>query len=212
MMFQAAIFDMDGTLLESMGVWKDITAQFLARRSIDLTDEDVRKFRDMTLEESLPLIIKTHNLPDSIEEVFAEFNTLAAEAYRHTIPMKPGAKEYLQKLHASGIKIAIATSGYDTLCRAALTRLGVIDCISAIALSSEVGVNKSNPDVYLLAAERLGTAPQDCMVFEDILIGIQGAKKAGMQTTAVADFSNAEEWAQLKATADRAIEHWAELL
>ena len=212
MAFQAAIFDMDGTLLESMGVWKDITTQFLNRRSIELTDADVRKFRDMTLEESLPLIVKMHNLTDTVEDVFAEFSALAADAYMNSIPMKPFAKEYIEKLHAAGVKIAIATSGYDKLCRGALTRLGVMDKIDAVALSSEVGVNKSNPDVYLLAARRLGAEPKDCMVFEDILIGIQGAKKAGMQTTAVADFSNADEWEQLKNAADRSIESWKELL
>ena len=212
MNFQAAIFDMDGTLLESMGVWKDITTTFLNRRFIDMSDEDVRKFRDMTLEESLPLIVKMHNLPDAVEDVFAEFNALAADAYMNSIPMKPFAKEYIEKLHTAGIKIAIATSGYDALCRGALARLGVMDKIDAIALSSEVGVNKSTPDVYLLAAKRLGVDPKHCMVFEDILIGIQGAKKAGMQTTAVADFSNADEWELLKNSADHSIESWEELL
>lgn len=212
MKFTGAIFDMDGTLLDSMGVWRDITAKFLEKRGITLSDEMVKKFRDMTLEESLPLIVDMFQLPDTLEEVFQEFSALAREEYMHNIPFKPHAKAYLEKLHKSGVKIAIATSGYDELCRGALKRLGALAYVDAIALSSEVGVNKSNPDVYLLAASRLGIAPADCMVFEDILLGIGGGKKAGMQTTAVADFSNENEWEQLKNSADFYINSWAELL
>ncbi len=212
MNFSGAIFDMDGTLLDSMGVWRGITARFLERRGIALSDEMTEKFRSMTLEESLPLIVDIFKLSDSVDKVFDEFNELAKEEYMNNILFKPYAKRYLQKLHGNGIKIAIATSGYDALCRGALKRLGALDYIDAIALSSEVGVNKGNPDVYLLAAERLGVAPAECMVYEDILLGIKGAKKAGMYTTAVADPSNDNEWEELKTTADMYILSWDELL
>lgn len=212
MKFSGAIFDMDGTLLDSMGVWRGITARFLERRGISLSDEMTEKFRDMTLEESLPLIVDIFKLSDSVEKVFDEFNELASEEYMNHILFKPYAKKYLEKLRENGIKIAIATSGYDALCRGALKRLGALDYIDAIALSSEVGVNKSNPDVYLLAARRLGIPPGECMVYEDILLGIQGAKKAGMMTTAVSDPSNDGEWDALKRTADTYISGWDELL
>ncbi len=210
--FTGAIFDMDGTLLDSMGVWRDITAKFLQRRGLSLPDTMAQRFRDMTLEESLPLIVEMFQLTDPVEQVFDEFSALAKEEYMHNILFKPYAKAYLEKLRSAGVKIAVATSGYDALCRAALKRLGALDYIDAIALSSEVGVNKGNPHVYLLAAERIGVPPADCMVFEDILLGIGGAKKAGMRTTAVADPSNENEWAALRQAADFSIESWAELL
>ena len=209
---KGAIFDMDGTLLDSMGVWHNMTVRFLEKRGLLIDEESIEKFRDMTLEESLPLIVSMFRLPDKIEDVFAEFNALAQDEYLHHIPLKPYAGEYLKKLHSQGVKIAIATSGYQELCRGAMERLGLWDCVDAIALSSEVGVNKSNPDVYLLAAERVGVEPSECMVFEDILLGIQGAKKAGMQTTAVADEFSRQDWAKILQAADHAIESWEELL
>ena len=118
----------------------------------------------------------------------------------------------MQKLKNSGVKIAIATSGYKELCEGAMRRLGMLNFIDAITLSCEVGVNKSNPDVYLLAAKRLGIAPEKCMVFEDILLGIKGAQKGGFQTTAIYDFSNDSDIELIKETADRYIESWKELL
>ena len=111
-----------------------------------------------------------------------------------------------------GVKIAIATSGYKDLAEAALKRLGMADMIDAYALSCEVGVKKSNPDVYLLAAKRIGVPPEDCMVFEDILIGINGAKKGGMKTTAIYDDLNVDDTEKLKDAADRYIKDWTELL
>lgn len=212
MNFKAAIFDMDGTLLDSMGVWHGLTVRFLEKRGLNLHDTEIAKFRDMTLEESLPKIVAMFNLPDTIESVFAEFHQMAAEEYLHHIPLKPYAGAYIRKLHNAGIKIAIATSGYKELCQGAMERLGLWDCIDAIALSSEVGVNKSNPDVYLLAAERLGANPADCMVYEDILVGLGGAKKAGMQTTAVADTFNQNDWEEICKAADVAIRSWEELI
>ena len=108
-------------------------------------------------------------------------------------------------MHNSGIKIAIATSGYEELCKTAFTRLGVWNYIDACAFSSEVGVNKSNPDVYLLAAKRIGIPPEECTVFEDITTGIGGAKKGGFSTCAIFDETNADETDALKQLSDHYI-------
>ncbi len=211
-MFKGAIFDMDGTILESMGVWRDITRTFMRNRNFSVTDEELMIYKDMTMEESMPVIKEKYGLLESVEELKAEFSRLGYEAYMYEVEAKPGIKEYMEKLKADGVKIAIATSGYKELCQGAMERLGMWGMIDAIALSSEVGVNKSNPDVYLLAAKRLGVEAADCMVFEDILIGIKGAKKGGMQTTAIADFSNISDTQMLKDQADRYIESWNELI
>lgn len=211
-MFKGAIFDMDGTILESMGIWRDITLKFMAERNFTITDDELMIYKDMTVEESMPAIKEKYNLPETAAELKAEFSRLGYNAYMYEVQAKPYIKEYMQKLKREGVKIAIATSGYRTLCEGAMKRLGMLDMIDAFALSSEVGVNKSNPDVYLLAAERIGIEPSECMVFEDILIGINGAKKGGMQTTAIYDFSNEEDTGLLKKAADRYITGWKELL
>ncbi len=209
---KAAIFDVDGTLLDSMGVWYDITEDYFKRHGAAITKEQGDAFQEMTLEESLPIIKSMLSISDSIEAMMEEFKQLVAYEYAYKLPLKPYAAEYLKKLHSEGVKLAIATSGYLQLCEAAFKRLGIWEYFQAAALSSEVGVNKSNPDVYLLAAERLGVAPGGCMVFEDILSGINGAKRAGMRTTAVYDPTNEQFTAALKQASDHYITGWKDLL
>ena len=209
---KGAIFDVDGTLLDSMTVWYHITDRFFKDRGLVMTDENAERYREMTLEESLPLIREEFNLDMTMDEVWAEFRRLAGIEYENNIAMKPYAKEYIEKLRADGVKIAVATSGYEQLCKSAFKRLGVIGCIDAYAFSSEVGVNKGNPDIYLLAAKRLGLSPKECVVYEDIALGINGAKKAGFETCAIYDDTNAAQTDELKRLSDHYITGWKELL
>ena len=209
---RGAIFDVDGTLLDSMTVWWDVLIDFYEQHGVTLTDEEAFEFKELTLKESIPMIIDTLGLDESLEEVSDTFQKMASLQYENTLPLKEGADEYLKKLHDSGVKIAIATSGYEELCKKAFTRLGVWQYIDACAFSSEVGVNKSNPDVYLLAAKRIGIPPKECMVFEDITTGIGGAKKGGFETCAIYDATNADETDALKQLSDDYITGWKDLL
>jgi HAD superfamily hydrolase (TIGR01509 family) len=209
---RGAIFDVDGTLLDSMTVWWDVVIDFYKLHGEEISDEEAAGYKELTLNESLPMIRERLGLESSNEELSDTFKQMAALQYENTLPLKDGAREYLKKLHESGVKIAIATSGYEELCKKAFSRLGVWEYIDACAFSSEVGVNKSNPDVYLLAAERIGVKPEECTVFEDIVTGINGAKKGGFKTCAVYDATNAEETDILKKTADSYIKTWYELM
>ena len=209
---RGAIFDVDGTRLDSRTVWWDVLRDFYEQHGVTLTDEEAFEFKELTLKESIPMIIDTLDLDESLEEVSDTFQKMASLQYENTLPLKEGADEYLKKLHDSGVKIAIATSGYEELCKKAFTRLGVWQYIDACAFSSEVGVNKSNPDVYLLAAKRIGIPPKECMVFEDITTGIGGAKKGGFETCAIYDATNADETDALKQLSDHYITGWKDLL
>ena len=210
---KGAIFDVDGTVLNSMGAWFDATDRFFKEMGIiTMTPDEINVFKEMTLDESIPKIVNDNNLDMSVEEVFAWFLKCVGEEYEFTIPAKSGVCEYIKKLHDDGVKIAIATSGYKDMCEKAFKRLGIWQYIDASAFSSEVGVNKSNPDVYLLAAERIGIAPEDCTVFEDIVTGLGGAKKGGFKTVGVADESNESQQEEMKKIADRFIEDFTELL
>ena len=209
---KGAIFDVDGTLLDSMTVWLHITDKFFQSHGLVLSDEKAEQYREMTLEESMPSIKEEFCSSMSLEEVDAEFQRLAAIEYENNIGLKPFAKEYIEKLHSDGVKIAIASSGYPHLCKAAFKRLGIDKYINIYAFSSEVGVNKSNPDIYLLAAERMGVEPGDCVVFEDIALGISGAKMAGCKTCAVYDDTNAQYTDELKQISDHYITGWKDLL
>ena len=209
---QGAIFDVDGTLLDSMSVWWDVLIEFHKQHGVELSDTEAMTFKEVTLDESIPMMIDRFNLSETPEEVLDILKGMTAKYYETTLPLKKGAKEYLKKLHEGGVKIAIATSGYEELCKTAFTRLGVWQYIDACAFSSEVGVNKSNPDVYLLAAKRIGVPPEECIVYEDILSGITGAKKGGFHTCAVYDDTNADETDALKELADCYIKGWNDLL
>ncbi len=209
---RGAIFDVDGTLLDSMPVWWRVSEKFFRNHNLDVSYERFEEYKEMRLEDSLPLIREEFKLDMTVNEMIDEFRRLAFEEYRDSVQLKPYAKEYMEKLHKEGVKIAVATSGYEGLCRSAFVRLGVWDMIDARAFSDEVGVDKSHPDVYLLAAERIGVDPSQCVVFEDIVKGIEGAKSGGFKTCAVYDESNEEETQTLKSIADRYIKSWKELL
>ena len=209
---KGAIFDVDGTLFDSMSMWYDLVIRFFEEHGGELTEDEVLRYKDMTLEESIPEITERLNLDMTFDEILACLKGMAADYYRNSVLLKDGAAEYIKKLRGEGVKIAIATSGYEELCKAAFTRLGVWDMIDARAYSEEVGVNKSNPDVYLLAAKRLGLEPQDCTVYEDIVKGLGGAKKGGFHTCAVYDDSNKNETEELKEIADSYIAGWRELI
>lgn len=209
---KGAIFDVDGTLLDSMNVWWKVTSDFFRNNNIVITNDMAAEYKEMPLEESIPIIIKEFGLNMTVEEIIGEFQKMIEKEYRENIQLKPYAGEYIKQLSSSGIKIAIATSGYESLCRPAFERLGVWQYINACAFTSEVGVNKGNPDIYLLAAEKIGVQPCECVVYEDIVLGISGAKKGGFITCAVSDATNAHETDVLKKEADSYIESWKELL
>lgn len=211
-MFSGAIFDIDGTVLDTMGVWKDITLNFLLNKGITPTLEEMDNYRDMSMEETMLYTKEQFNLSESVEELKDGFEKLSREKYMYEVPAKPYVKEYMEKLKGEGVKIGVATSGYPELWQHALKRLGMLQMIDGFALTSETGVNKSNPDVYLLAAERIGVEPSKCMVFEDIISGIIGAKKGGMMATAIYDELNKSQTEEFKRLADRYIVSWKELL
>lgn len=209
---KGAIFDVDGTVLDSMPMWLDVTVELLADFGVKKTREDCEQFMTMTLRESLPWIKNTYGVKMTLDEISELFKSKVINAYKNTIPAKPYVAEYIKKLHGGGVKIAVATSGYEGVWSLAFERLGILDCISAAAYSNEVGVNKSNPDIYLLAAQRLGVTPDECTVYEDILPGVEGAKKGGFSTCAVWDVSNDNDTDRLKSAADRYIHDFSELM
>lgn len=211
-MFSGAIFDIDGTILDTMGVWKEITMNFLLKKGIVPTEKEMDDYRDLSMEESMRYTKEHFNLPESEEELKAGFEKLSCEKYMFEVPAKPYVKEYMEKLKSEGVKIGVATSGYPELWQHALKRLGMLHMIDGFALTSETGVNKSKPDVYLLAAERIGVKPENCMVFEDIVSGIIGAKAGGMMATAIYDDLNKAQTEEFKKLADRYIVSWKELL
>ena len=208
---KAAIFDLDGTLLDSMGVWLEVDRVFLARRGIALPDDYAEAISPMGFPAAAAYTKKRFALPEDEETIMAEWHVLAVDAYANHVALKHGVLDYLTSLRRRGIPFAAATASQAVFYLPALRRLGIADWFSSITEISEVSRGKGNPDIYLRAAEKLGVAVEDCAVFEDIVPGVRGALAGGFYTVAVYDVHcvNRE---LLRAICDRYIYSFSELL
>jgi beta-phosphoglucomutase-like phosphatase (HAD superfamily) len=204
----AFIFDLDGTLLDSMDVWGKIDVDFLQKRGIAVPSDYMDAISSMSFTECAAYTINRFNLSDSIDSLMREWTDMAAYAYGHTVLMKPYAKEYLSSLRERGAKLAVATSLSAELYEPALRGQGIYDWFHVICNSDEAGCGKSRPDVFLLAAKKLNVKACDCIVFEDILPAVKTAKDAGMKVCGVYDKAAANDWEQIKETADYVITDW----
>lgn len=204
-----AIFDMDGTLVDSMGYWNRLADEYLARFGLPglspaLKEESIA----LTMLESAQLFIREFGLPGTPERIAGEINALMEEHYRADVPLKPGAAELLARLKAAGVKMCVASSTHPALIDLCLRRLGVRDHFEFLLSCEEVGEGKNKPTVYLEAARRLGGIPENTVIFEDILVAAQTAKQAGFSLGVIYDVNSDDEQPRLKALADCYITRW----
>lgn len=210
--FEAILFDMDGTLVDSMWMWEAIDVEYLAKFGKELPDDLQKCLEGKSFSETAVYMKERFQIPDSTEEMKAEWNRMACEKYRHEVPYKPGAPEFLQQCREKGIRLGIATSNSRELVEVAAESLALYDYFACILTACEVKRGKPAPDVYLAVAERLGVSPEKCLVFEDVVPGIQAGKAAGMQVCAVRDASSKASEEEIRALADYYIEDYRELL
>jgi len=204
-----AIFDMDGTLVDSMIYWKHLASEFLESKGVqDISPNILERIKPMTMTESAALFIQEYGLSGTAESVAAEMNAMMDEHYRRDIPLKPGADAYLEALHRRGAHMCVASATAEELMEACLKRLGVAQYFSFLLSCETVGTGKNRPDVYLEAAKRLGAQPEEIAVYEDALYAANTAKQAGFYTIVVRDDSNQLHWETLTALADEKILDW----
>jgi HAD superfamily hydrolase (TIGR01509 family) len=184
---KAVIFDVDGTLVDSMWIWKQVDIDFLGRRGIPLPPRLQSDIEGMSYSETAIYFKARFNLTETLEEIKAEWNDMAEDFYKRRIKLKSGVKEFLQLLHGKGLVLGIATSNSRELVDHMLENHGIGQYFSNIRTSCEVEKGKPHPDVYLKVAEDMGIDPGHCLVFEDTLAGVMAAKAAGMKVFAVAD-------------------------
>ncbi len=198
----ALIFDLDGTLFDSMGIWREIDEEFLGRFGMPVPDDLLKNIEGMSFSETAVYFRDVLSVPLTVEEISDCWNEMAMYKYSHEVLPKPGAKAFVKKAKELGIPMAIASSNSVPLINAVLTRNGMEDCIDAVAISCEVPKGKPAPDVYLLAAERVKADPARCVVFEDILPGIIGGKAAGMRVIVMDDPYSVQSREEKEAFAD----------
>ena len=186
-MYKAVIFDLDGTLIDSMSIWVEMDIRFLNKRNITIRDgmfDDLQtnSFKDMAV-----YFKEKFALTESIEEIINEWITEAKHAYEKELVLKPHSLEFIKYLKDSEYLLAIGTSNELSLTQAVLESNSVIDYFDTIVTGCTGLRGKPAPDIYLEVAKNLGVLPKDCLVIEDTFVGVMAAKNAGMSVYAIAD-------------------------
>lgn len=201
-MIKGAIFDADGTLLDSMEIWENVTPQYLEKRGHSLTSELAKKLATVSIEEGTKLIKDAYNLSETCEEIQNEILSSIENFYKNDVLLKPGVYKFLEDLYKKNVPMVVASAGNKELMEAAFSRLGISHFFKSIITCSQLKVNKSVPDIYLHAASILGTNINETMVFEDSLTAIKTAKNAGFLVCAIEDFSNKNDLDEIKKYCD----------
>lgn len=209
---KAAIFDLDGTLLDSMGVWEKIDADFLAKRQIALPENYVHEVYSKSFRDAAEYTIALFGLKESANDIIEEWNRMAVDEYRHHVSLKPYVREYLLYLQEDGIKIGAATALPGVLYEPALKNNGIYHLFDAFSSVFESGLAKDDAEVYLAAARKLGVSPCACMAFEDVLPGIRGIIAAGMRAFGVYDRHSEHDRVQMQKLAEGYIHSFSEML
>lgn len=203
------IFDMDGTLVDSMGHWKHLEYEFLEAKGITDIDEVLKDIQHMTIPAAMEYFIDRFHFEGTVDSLTEEFNALMAAHYASDVEIKPGAAEYLEALRQQGVKMCIASATSVPLVTICLERLGLRKYFEFLLSCVDVNASKDKPDVFLEAAHRLGGKPEETAVFEDSLVAATSAKSAGFYVVGIYDKYSAHNWEAIKELADELIEDFS---
>lgn len=184
---KAVIFDLDGTLIDSLWVWKQVDIEYLKKHGITPPPDLQKHIEGLSFIDTALYFKENFGIKDSIEEIMSEWHKMVSDYYSSVIEVKKGVKEFLEYLKSNNIKIGIATSNSHELVEAVLKRNGILQYFEVIVTTEEVSNSKAEPHVFLEVAKRLNVLPEECLVFEDTISGAIGAKKAGMKVIGVFD-------------------------
>jgi len=212
MNFKGAIFDLDGTIFESMHVWRQIDIDFLGKRGLEVPADYLEKIVSLNFDEAAAFTIERFGFKETKEEIIREWFDMAIFAYGNDVGFKPHAREYLEYLKSINIPMAVATSSDEVLYLATFENLELTSFFDKIVTAKEVGFGKNRPDIYIEAASQLGLAASECVVFEDIYQGMKSAQRAGFFTVIMEDESSKCQRALLKSEADIYITDFAQLM
>jgi len=184
---KAMLFDLDGTLVDSMWMWKKIDIEFLGRFGYECPDDLQKSIEGMSFSETAVYFKERFQIPLSLEEIKDCWTQMSIDKYRYEVPLKCGVREFLKFCKDNHIRTGIATSNGRDMVDAVVESLQIGNYLDVITTACEVKAGKPEPDIYLEVARRLGVDPSECLVFEDVPAGITAGKRAGMQVIAVED-------------------------
>ena len=206
------LFDLDGTITDTNGLWVEVDNDFLARRGLRATPE----YTDTVARSIYPIAAQFtrdyYHLPDTPEAIMAEWDSLAERHYRELAPLKPGAAEFLRQCQAEGMPLALFTACRPSLCRAALERFGLRELFGHIVYAEELGLEKHDPLCFVKLSELVGAPLKECTLFDDSPDNCAAAAKAGMDTVGVFDACYAHRQDELRAVCRRYVRSFEELL
>ena len=185
--YEGIIFDFDGTLVDSMGMWYQIDVEYLGRFQITLPETLQSEIEGMSFTETALYFKERFHISDTVEQIKDDWTKMVWNKYTYEVPLKEGVLEFLEFCKLNGYKMGIATSNSRLLIDSIITELDLDKYFDCIITSCEVAKGKPSPDVYLLAASTMGVNPENCLVFEDIIPGIMAGLNAGMTVCAVED-------------------------
>lgn len=185
--YNAVIFDLDGSLVDSMWMWKAIDIEYLRDHGIEAPATLQKDIGGRSFFETAVYFKERFGLQDTIEQIGDDWNRMAWDKYTHEVPLKDGVSEFLELCDNKGIKLGIASSNSTELIEQVLASHGIKDKFMSVKSGTEIVKGKPAPDVYLAVAKELETEPSKCLVFEDLVDGIKAGKNAGMTVVAVSD-------------------------
>ena len=209
---KAVIFDLDGTLADSMWVWPEVDLEFLGKRNLTVPEDLADAVEGMGYTEVAVYFKDRFNLKESVEEIKEIWTEMALDCYRRRVPLKPGVKEFLAWLKEREFQIGVASSNYIGLIEAVLESHQICSYFDVILTAGDVKKGKPAPDVYLETARQLGVQPEECLVFEDICAGIRAGKAAGMDVCAVHDSFSVYQEKEKRSLADYYIHSYLEVI
>lgn len=204
-MIKYAFFDLDGTLADSMPMWKVLPSKILARFNQTEDGALLKRLSTLSLEAGCEFMRSQFNLDVTKEQLVSQVKALIADEYRVHIKLKDGVCDYLEQLKSSGTRMAVLTAGSMELAQLFLNRTGIASYFEFVQTCDEVGIGKDNPEFFLVAASKVGVDPKQIAVYEDVLHAIETAKLAGFQTFAVYDEQSRCNWKRMKEISDYAM-------
>ena len=208
---KAAIFDMDGTLIDSMTPWRALNVEFIRRRGIEPTPEELKDLQGLTGRIAVDYYREHYGIE-------TDFDTLCAEAcegmkniYRAGLPLKPGARAYLERLRARGVKCVLCSASPCDLVLIALNRMDLTKELDLIYSTEIVGGHKGEPEFYDRLCAMIGEKKEECVMFEDALYAMKGARAAGLGVIGITDDTNQSDREEIAKVCDRVVESYDEL-